>query len=783
MSLARYREKRKFEETPEPPPGKGSSAEGRLFCVQRHDARRLHYDLRLEIDGAMASWAVPQGPSLDPAVKRLAVKVEDHPISYAKFEGVIPEGNYGAGTVLVWDLGTWTPLTDVPVAKQMERGDLKFTLHGQKLIGQFGLIRMKSRSKQEEWLLIKKKDGNESIEWRIDDYPQSALAREPFPEIVQPMLAQRVSEPPTGEGWLFEIKWDGVRALAHVSNGRFLVRSRKGEDITKQYPELGDLPAHVKARLAVLDGEIVVPDEEGRPRFELIQPRIMARGESAIARMAEEAPARFVAFDLLYRDGRDLRNEPLRARKKELRDIVNAYELLQVSQDFGGTGKELLQAAQAQGLEGIVAKRAESRYVSSRTDDWRKIKTVNEDDFLICGYAEGEREYFASLILGQRDENEHLVYAGNVGTGFDQATLKAIHGAMQPLRQKKSPFPHAPKIPLKVVWLQPKLVCEVRYLERTSAGRLRAPVFVGLREDEAPEQVFTHPDKVLFPADGITKRDLLYYYDSVSDWLLPHLRDRPLSLLRFPDGIGKQGFFQKNLKGNLPEWLRREHIPTSGDEETMMPIGGAKADLLYLTNLGCIDQNPWMSRWPDLDNPDFVLIDLDSNDAPFEKIVEAALLVRKLLAGIDLVGFPKTTGGDGMHIYIPVEPRYDFEQTKAFAELIARMLAQKHPETFTVPRAVAARTKGLVYFDWVQNGRGKTISAPYVVRPKPGAPVATPLTWDEVKSGLDPGQFHLRNAVARFQKVGDLFAGVLQSKQRLEGALGKLQQMIQPRGR
>jgi bifunctional non-homologous end joining protein LigD len=778
MSLARYREKREFTKTPEPAPDMSSSTGGRLFCIQRHAARRLHYDLRLEIDGAMASWAVPQGPSLDPAVKRLAVKVEDHPISYARFEGTIPEGNYGAGTVLVWDLGTWSPLTDVPVSKQLERGDFKFSLQGRKLVGQFGLIRMKSRSKQEEWLLIKKRDGNESTEWRIEDYPQSVLAREPFPEIVRPMLAQGVKDAPTGAGWMFEIKWDGVRAVAHVANGGVVLRSRKGEDITKQYPELGEIPKHLQAESAVLDGEIIVPDEEGRPRFELIQPRIMARGEKAIARMAEQSPARFVAFDLLYRDGRDLREQALRARKKELSDIVKPYELLQVSQDFGGSGKDLLQAAQAQGLEGIVAKRAESRYVSSRSDDWQKIKAVNEDDFLICGYTKGERDTFASLILGQRDEKGQLTYAGNAGTGFDQAALNALHRAMQPLRQEKSPFPRAPKIPLPVVWLKPQLVCAVRYLERTSAGRLRAPVFVGLREEEAPEQSFTHPEKILFPADGVTKRDLLDYYDAVSVWLLPHLRDRPLSMLRFPDGINKKGFFQKNLTGNLPEWLRRENIPTSGDEKTMMPIGGAKADLLYLANLGCIDQNPWMSRWPHLDNPDFVLIDLDPNDAPFEKIVEAALLVRNLLADIGLAGFPKTTGGDGMHVYIPVEPRYNFEQTRTFAELIARLLAQSHPETFTVPRAVAARKKGLVYFDWVQNGMGKTISAPYVVRPKPGAPVATPLTWDEVKSGLDPGQFHIRNAVARFEKVGDLFAGVLESKQGLEKALGKLQKMV-----
>jgi bifunctional non-homologous end joining protein LigD len=528
-----------------------------------------------------------------------------------------------------------------------------------------------------------------------------------------------------------------------------------------------------------MDGEIIVPDEEGRPRFELIQPRIMARGEHSIARMAEKNPARYVAFDLLYRDGRDLRNLPLRVRKQELAAAVRPYDLLQVSQNFDVSGTNLLQAAQAQGLEGIMAKRAESRYVSARSDDWRKIKTGQSDDFTICGYTEGERDHFGALVLGER-QDEALKYVGNVGTGFDNKTIAMLHRLMQPLRQEKSPFPRAPKIPQTVVWVRPQLICAVKYLERTSEGRLRAPVYMGLREPgiKEEEQAFTNPTKVLFPADGITKRDLLEYYDAVSQWLLPHLRDRPLSMLRFPDGIGKKGFFQKNLTGTLPEWLRRENIPTSGSPDTMMPIGGARADLLYLTNLGCIDQNPWMSRWPNLDTPDFVLIDLDSYEAPFDKIVEAALLVKKLLDDIGLNGYAKTTGGDGMHVYIPVEPRYSYEHTRTFAELIARLLAQKHPALFTTPRSVAARSKGRVYFDWMQNGEGKTISAPYVVRPKPGAPVATPLRWDEVKPGLEPQHFHLRNAIERFSRVGDLFAAVLDSRQTLEKALGRLQKLV-----
>jgi bifunctional non-homologous end joining protein LigD len=463
-----------------------------------------------------------------------------------------------------------------------------------------------------------------------------------------------------------------------------------------------------------------------------------------------------------------------------------------VSQTFSGSGAELLEAARGQGLEGIVAKRASSKYVGTRSDDWRKVKVANEDDFLICGYTEDKRDYFASLVLGERDSEGNLSYMGNVGTGFDNATIKEIHRQMEPLRQEKSPFAKAPKFPQKVNWVRPELTCAVRYLERTTAGRLRAPVFAGLRDAPTIKKLlpagksaivsvdghnlnFTNLDKVMFPRDGITKRDLIEYYDAVSEWLLPHLKDRPLSLLRFPDGIESERFFQKHVDGKFPPWFRTLAVPSGEGKTREWPVGNEKAELLYLANLGCIDQNPWMSRVQSLDNPDFVLIDLDSHESGYGKIIEAALHVHKFLEELGLKSFPKTTGGDGMHVYIPIAPKYSYDEAKSFAEMLARRLAEMYPNTFTTPRSVSARTKDRVYFDWVQIGRGKTISAPYVVRPKAGAPVATPLEWSEVTRDLNPKQFHIRNAIDRFRAKGDLFAGVLKTTQSLDRARKQLE--------
>lgn len=820
MALDRYRKKRSFDRTPEPAGERAPEAAETVFCIQRHDASRLHYDLRIEVDGTLKSWAVPKGPSLDPAVKQLAVHVEDHPLEYATFEGNIPKGNYGAGSMMLWDAGPYQLLGTGTAAQQLERGDFKFQLNGEKLRGEFALVRMKDRKtggESNEWLLLKKRDiyarpgyDVEHSEWSVKSgRTQHEIAMDVKPRAVQPMpgkivpmLAHLSTEVPAGAGWTYEIKWDGVRAFAFATESGVRLAGRKGNDISAQYPELAAIRLLTGARTAILDGEIAVLDDKGRPSFERIQPRIMASGTHAIAKMAQSRPAVFFAFDLLYLDGWDLRGVPLAERKRWLRSVVTESPVLRISESFEDNGEELLAAARKQGLEGIVAKRAASFYESTRSRDWIKVKAVSEQDLVLCGFTKGEREYFGALLLGVFDEG-HLRFAGNVGTGFDQKMIKHLHGLLLPLATKKSPFEEKVRLPQPVTWVRPELVARVKFLEWTNEGRLRAPVFVGLRDDVDPEDcvrtsgvaappqelisdgaaqatvdvanrrfVIRNLNKVFYPAQAYTKRDVINYYDAVAELLIPHWRDRPLSLRRYPDGIATEGFFQKNAEG-LPDWIRTAKI-REGDQPAVRVIGDDRAQLVYLAQLGCIDQNPWMSRIDSLDNPDFLLVDLDPQECSYDRIVEAAHSVRKKLEACGLVGYPKTTGGDGMHIYVPLEPVFSYDQSKAFAEILARICAAERPDLFTTPRAVSKRNKDRVYFDYLQNGRGKTISAPYVLRAYDGAPVATPLDWSEVKPGLRPQQFHLRNAMDRFRRTGDLFAGVLRRPQRMEDALEKL---------
>ncbi len=637
-----------------------------------------------------------------------------------------------------------------------------------------------------------------------------------MPASIAPMKGVLADAPPRGAGWIYEIKWDGVRAICFVEDGGLRIISRSGKPCERQYPELSVLPRFIDAQSAVLDGEICAIDEQGRPRFSLIQPRIMAADPSSVAAMARSKPVTLFLFDLLYLDGHDLRGVPLVERRKLLESVVKPQGVVRVSEAFG-EGEHLLAAAREQGLEGIIAKRADSRYEARRSDTWVKVKTVNETECVICGYTEGERDYFGALILGVHEKGK-LLWAGNVGTGFNQATLAGIHKLLHPLKTARSPFAERVKLPNAIVWVRPELVCTVKYIEWTPDGRLRAPVFVGLREDIAPEESvrsqsadsaaeppadppaeallpdkqvqaiveidghalkFTNLNKVFYPREGYTKRDLLNYYNSVADLILPHLRDRPLSLKRYPNGIHAAFFFQKRSAESFPAWLRTESVYS---EHNKAPINYAvandRASLLYLTNLGCIDQNPWMSRIGSLDSPDYILIDLDPMECPYDRIVEAALLVHESLSRIGLTGYPKTTGGDGMHIYIPIEEGYTYEQARTFAEILGMIAIKARPDLFTTPRSVAKREKGKVYFDHLQIGEGKTIAAPYVLRAYDGAPVATPLEWTEVHPGLTPGQFHIGNALERFAKVGDLFAGVLKKRQALEKPLEKLEPLL-----
>ena len=881
MPLEEYAAKRRFENTPEPPPaGKASNYVANYFCVQRHDATRLHYDFRLAIDGVLKSWAVPKGPTLDPAVKHLAAQVEDHPIEYGDFEGTIPKGNYGAGSVMLWDRGTYELVGDSTGAEQIARGDLKFRLHGEKLNGEFALVHMKGRGKGNEWLIIKKRDEFAVPGWDVESYASSVLsgrtqeeiarnlpARETkrmtagaadrvwesrpakravntdkpavptrpqkkvgidlsavkgarqaeMPASIEPMMATLADRPPRGDEWIFEVKWDGVRAIAFVEHEEVRLQSRSGLRCERQYPELAVIHHQIAAETAVLDGEIAVLDPQGVSRFHLIQPRIAISDPNSIAHLVRSTPVVYLVFDLLYLDGYDLRNVALATRRELLEAVVTPGTVMRVPDAFPGAGAAMLDAARENGIEGILAKRAQSRYESKRSRDWLKIKIVDEQEFVIGGFTapQGDRDYLGALVAGVYDDGK-LRWVGNVGTGFDQKMLASLYARLEPLVTKECPFAERPKPDKGITWVRPELVCQVKYANWTQDNRLRAPVFLGLRDDVGPRQVvretavhaeaapadppadllpesakeatltidgrtlkFTNLKKIYYPDEGYTKRQVLNYYDGVASLILPYLKDRPLSLKRYPNGIKEEFFFQKDTPESYPDWLRTESIDS---DHTQKPIryvfAEDRASLLYLVNLGCIDHNPWMSRFESLDHPDYVLIDLDPQECPFDLIVDAALLVKRVLDRVGLRGYPKTTGGDGMHVYVPIEPVYTYEEARQFADLISRLVIREKPEMFTTPRSVAKRQRNRVYFDYLQIGKSKTIAAPYVLRAYPGAPVATPLEWSEVKRGLLPRQFNITNARARFAEKGDLFAGVLNAPQRLEEALERMEKLF-----
>ncbi len=630
-----------------------------------------------------------------------------------------------------------------------------------------------------------------------------------MPAAIEPMAATLADRAPRGDEWLFEVKWDGVRAIAFIESEEVRLQSRSGLRCERQYPELAVIHHQIAAQQAVLDGEIAVLDAKGVSQFHLIQPRIANSDPNTIAHLVRSTPVVYYAFDLLYLDGYDLRGVALARRRELLGAVVTPSGSLRISESFPGAGEEMLEAAKETGLEGLLAKHATSTYESRRCSEWLKIKIVTEQEFVIGGFTEpqGGRSHFGALVLGVWKDSK-LHWVGNVGTGFDQRTLDDLHARLKPLIAKECPFAERPKPDRGMTWVKPELVCQVKYASWTQEDHLRAPVYLGLRHDKAVKDVarevaeavpllaadakeatlqidghtlkFTNLPKIFYPDQGYTKRDVINYYDAVSPWILPHLKDRPLSLKRYPNGIKEDFFFQKNVHEVVAPWLRTEWIDSEHNGAPIKYVFAQdRASLLYLANLGCIDQNPWMSRVPHLDNPDFILIDLDPQECSYDLIVDAALMVRRVLDQIGLTGYPKTTGGDGMHVYIPVETDHTYEETRTFAELIARLVVHQKPDMFTTPRSVSKRQKNRVYFDYLQNGKSKTIAAPYVLRAYDGAPVATPLEWREVKHGLRPAQFHINNAMERFREKGDLFAGVLKQPQRLDEALGKLEKLFQ----
>lgn len=905
MALDKYIEKRDASKTPEPFGGKSQSKEQLRFVIQKHAASHLHYDFRLEMEGVLKSWAVPKGPSTDPDIKRLAMMVEDHPYDYRTFEGIIPQGEYGGGTVIVWDEGTYEPLEkegktkkewDKQLLGQLHSGKVKFLLKGKKLKGEFALIKAHGRG-ENGWLLMKlddkyaskeditKKDksvlSRKTLEQvtatstniygadspkkakpapkkaareqasdstvatkataagkkRASNGPQALLKagkRSKIPGGVKPMLATLVSEPFDDPDWTYEVKWDGYRTVAYINKGKVELSSRNNKSFTeKYYPIVTALEQWDKS--AVLDGEILVINKDGKANFSALQNwRSEADGDLA-----------YYAFDLLWYEGKDITALPLSQRQAILKEILpTTDDHIRLSQVFTTSGLDFFEAAKKMGLEGIMAKKAESTYhPDSRSKEWLKIKVNQRQEVVIGGFTrnEGSAKQFSSLLLGVY-KNGKFHYVGKVGTGFSDKMQKEMMAEFLPLITEKIPFESEPDVnkpsrfrpnPPKAsaTWLKPALVCEVSYAEITNDGVFRHPSFEGMRSDKKAKEVvletaaptveltkassparekntalvsapkrskatllnpteetqvkkingqslkFTNLNKVYWPAEGYTKRDMFNYYYQVAEYILPYLKDRPQSLNRFPSGIDGKSFYQKDVKGKAPEWVKTFPYSTSDGEEKEFAVGDDQATLLWMASLGCIEMNPWFSRIQHPDHPDYCVIDLDPDKGnTFEQVIRAACEVKKVLDATGVTGFVKTSGSTGIHIYIPLEAKYTYDQSQMFAKLIVSIVHKELPEFTSMERQIKNRG-GKMYLDFLQNRPGATIACPYSLRPKPGATVSMPLHWEEVKSGLTMKDFTIKNAMERIRAEGDIFKGSLGSGIDMDKALVKAQNL------
>jgi bifunctional non-homologous end joining protein LigD len=892
MSLEKYVAKRDFAKTDEPKSGKSSDRNKLHFVIQKHDASRLHYDFRLEMEGVLKSWAVPKGPSTDPKTKRLAMMVEDHPYDYKDFEGIIPQGEYGGGTVIVWDEGTYEPIEAIKGKKaqekhllhQLKKGSLKIKLNGEKLHGEFALVKTYGMA-ENGWLLIKHNDdyastkditkaeksvlSGKTIEtmektsgkvWKEgkeqdiktekkspeqkakketkaigDDVAIDVVAilkkasKSAIPKGIKPMLATLVDEPFDNPDWQYEVKWDGYRALAFINKGKVELFSRNNKSFNEKFYPIYDLLNEWKIN-AVLDGEILVLNNKGISNFGSLQNwRSEADGELV-----------FYVFDILWYEGKNLMELPLYERQAVLNDILPTDDdRVRLGKVFKASGVDFFNAAERMGLEGIIAKKTNSTYVSDRrSKEWLKIKVHKRQEVIIAGFTKNAdtSKPFSSLLLGVYEKGK-LQYVGKVGTGFSDKLQKTMMEQFKPIIVDESPFesipdvnkpsrfrPNPPKA--KATWLKPELVCEVAFTEVTDDGVFRHPSFQGMREDKKAKEVvreeetpteeiiaetkeedqhsgaikppkgkepktllnpkdetqvrkikghelkFTNLSKVYWPEDKVTKRDMFNYYYQVAEYILPYLKDRPQSLNRFPGGIHGPSFYQKDVKGKAPDWAETFPYENGEGEKKEYLVGTDEASLLWMASLGCIEMNPWFSRVQSPDNPDYCVIDLDPDKHTFDQVVEAALETKKVLDAIEVPSYCKTSGSTGMHIYIPLNAKYSYEQSQMFAKIVVNLVHEQIPDYTSLERMVAAR-KGKMYLDFLQNRPGATIAGPYSLRPKVGATVSMPLHWEEVKPGLKMKDFNIFNAIDRLKVEGDLFKGVLGKGIDLKKAINK----------
>ena len=933
--LAEYRKKRDFGKTQEPsgdaaPP---PTPTGRLrFVIQKHAASHLHFDLRLELDGVMKSWAVPKGPSLDPSVKRLAMQVEDHPIDYNTFEGTIPKGEYGGGTVMLWDRGTYSSDAatspdeeENAIREGLRRGDLKITFHGERLHGSFALVRMKysrdgSSSAKPQWLLIKHRDdfatdedvvaanmssvdsgrtmeeiaSGKSRVWHSNREPREAVrkvaagAKKLFTRAVasnaatkpkktsrprktddseldsqlaatlEPMYASVGSDVP-GTGWTFEPKYDGIRVLAYATSDDVRLITRNGKNKSQQFPEivaaLKKLSSQTRRSL-VLDGEIVALIEGEAARFQELQSRMHVKETAVIERHSSTAPAALILFDILMDGDEVLLQEPWTERRARLVKRVGqrATAQLRLTDSAEGDGQKMLEQARSQGWEGIIAKRTDSRYEpGNRSRNWLKLKIEFRQEFVVGGYTEprNSREHIGAILLGYFDR-ERFIYVGHTGGGFSRQGLVEMYRRLKPLERKTSPFEETPKTNERAHWVTPEVVVEVKFNEWTADRRLRQPIFLGVRDDKDPREVglegmsvqkkrarggaiskrrppvnvaaraktvkkraapsgsarktgskgrgkvdieslldqlttlekkrgdgllefgdgrtlkVSNLDKVFFPKARYTKGDVMRYYTRIADFVLPTMIDRPLVLKRFPNGITSQSFYQQNASETTPPEVRVETIKNDEGELQRRIIGADLLTLLYTVQLGSISVDPWHSRVQTCDFADYTIIDLDPGPrAAFARVIEVARWAKEVIDGFGLNAAIKTSGSSGLHIYLPLPPRTPNEAATLVAQVIATKVADAHRKEATIERFVKARGAAMVYVDYLQNIKGKTVAGAYCVRAKEGATVSTPLKWSELTDDLDPGDFHLGNAADRFEKVGDIWSEAMKKKNSL----------------
>lgn len=778
--LARYQQKRDFGVTREPrgqrPTGQ---TRGLSFVVQRHEARRLHYDFRLEWDGVLVSWAVPKGPSLDPEVKRLAMHVEDHPIQYGSFEGTIPAGQYGAGKVAIWDAGTWTPLED-DVNGAMSRGHLKFRLDGERLSGEWILIRtQRGDAGKESWILRKLDDADARAGYDAEDDAAPLRARvaqrrhraaqpktgttvakgrkQPLPATMSPQLATLVDEPPVDHGWVYEIKYDGYRMLARVERGARRAKvglvSRNGRDWLGKLPHIVDTLAQAGLPDCWLDGEIIVTGHNGLSDFQALQNALSGDSSDVVFRV----------FDVLFADGRDLRSEPLSARREVLDALLGQLPAdgpVRATEVVSDDGVAAYREACRLGLEGLIGKRLDAPYVPRRSPAWIKLKCRPRQEFVIGGYSEpaGSRTGLGALLVGLYDDRGQFQYAGRVGAGFDVRTLERLSEQLKPLARKRCPFATPPSQigrATAVHWVEPKLVAEIAFAGWTHERVLRQASFMGLRTDKPARDIhkekavhaedldapvvgvrISHPERIIFADTTLRKIDLARYYAAVDAWIMPHLKGRPLSLVRCPQGAEKTCFFQKHVP-EAPEHTHQVSIAQKGEPEEKLVVVDRIGGAVGLVQLGAIEFHTWGAREPKIEQPDRITFDLDPDpDLPWKTVLESATLTRALVEQIGLKCFVKTTGGKGLHLVVPIRGTRSWDEVKAFAKGVAEHMESVMPERF-VANMAKARRRGKVFVDYLRNGREATAIAAFSARARAGAPVSMTMAWDELDAAQD----------------------------------------------